>query len=164
LRLALSVIAICGLTCVTAGSAAGSRTLVLELRGFGQSMGLSPACPNGLTRIAIVGSRRHAFACVLTARKLTRAGLDPWRIIETVRVTTQLPGGTIRSRETQTFTFAQSLRSTASFLGRVVVGTGRFNGATGAVSGGGKGRNGLALARDVPAPLGGLRAHSGTLA
>jgi hypothetical protein len=145
LRAASSLVLICGLTCAVAASASASRTLTIELRGFGQSIGSPAGCPNGLTRIAIVGSRRHAFDCVLTARKLTKAGLDPWRIIETVRVTTQFAGGTIRSVETQMFTFAQASRSTATFRGRVVGGTGRFKGATGAVSGGGQGRNGVAI-------------------
>jgi hypothetical protein len=141
LRLAMSLILLLAGIAVTAAFAQTSRTLTIRLRGFGASLGSSAACPDGRTQISIIGVRRYALDCVLAARKLTKPGLDPWRIIETVRVTTQFPGGTIRTRETQTFTFTSSSRSTALFRGQIVGGTGRFHRATGSVSGGGPGRN-----------------------
>jgi hypothetical protein len=59
--------------------------------------------------------------------------------------TTQLPGGSIRTRETQTFTFASPSRSQAPFRGRIVGGTGRYRGAAGTVSGGGPGHGRVAI-------------------
>lgn len=141
------VIAGFGAACLLAAGVSGSKALTVELHGFGQSLGLTAACPSGLTRIAIVGSHRHALDCVLSARKVTKPGLDPWRIIESVRVTTPFSGGTIRSIENQTFTFTASGRSTALFRGRIIGGTGRYKGAAGSVSGGGPGRNGIATWR-----------------
>ena len=147
MRLAFSFAAACaiGLCVVAIADAAGSVSI--ELRGFGQSGGLSAVCPNGRTSIRIVGTSRSVLNCVTSARKLAKPGLDPWRIIETVRATTPLAGGTLRTVETQTFTFTRSGRSTAKFRGRVIGGTGRYSGASGVVSGGGAGRNGVALWR-----------------
>jgi hypothetical protein len=97
--------------------------------------------------IPIVHSNRNALYCVTSVRKLTKPGLDPWRIIETVRATIPLSGGTLRTTETQQFTFTQTGASTAIFEGRVAGGTGRYKGSTGTVTGGGKGRNGIAVWR-----------------
>ncbi|MFN2628413.1 MAG: hypothetical protein ABR569_07235 [Gaiellaceae bacterium] len=60
-------------------------------------------------------------------------------------MTTQLPGGALRSVETQAFTFGHLHRSTATFVGQIVGGTGRFIGAAGTVSGGGTGHNAVGL-------------------
>jgi hypothetical protein len=87
------------------------------------------------------------LVCVTSVRKLTKPGLDPWRIVQSARVTTPLSGGTVRTAETQTFTFTRSGGSSAVFRGRVIGGTGRYAGATGTVSGGGNGRNGVAVWR-----------------
>jgi hypothetical protein len=76
-----------------------------------------------------------------------KPGLDPWRIIATVRATIPLSGGTLRTSETQQFTFTRNGTSTAVFRGRVTGGTGRYEGSTGTVSGGGEGRNGVAVWR-----------------
>jgi hypothetical protein len=147
MRWASSLAAACtvGVCAVAIANAAGS--VRIELRGFGQSGGLTAACPEGQTSIRIVGTSRSVLDCVTSVRKLAKPGLDPWRIIETVRATTPLAGGTLRTIETQTFTFTRSGASTASFRGRVTGGTGRYSGASGAVSGGGLGRNGVALWR-----------------
>ncbi|HXY80917.1 MAG TPA: hypothetical protein VEH55_06070 [Gaiellaceae bacterium] len=139
------VVAVCGVLCVLAGGASAASPLTVELRGFGYSLGLTAACPSGLTRISIVGTDRSALDCVTRAQKFTKPGLDPWRIVESVRVTTPFVGGAIYSVETQTFTFTRSQASTAVFRGRIVGGTGRYKGMTGTVRGGGKGHNGVAI-------------------
>ncbi len=84
---------------------------------FGESVGSTAACPEGQTLILIVGSSRSALDCVTSLRKLTKPGLDPWRIVETVRATTPLSGGTLRTAETQMFTFTRSGTSTAARSG-----------------------------------------------
>jgi hypothetical protein len=132
---------------VAAVGASDYTTVRVELRGFGQSLGMTPACPNGLTRVPIRRSHRYALHCVLSARKLTKPGLDPWRIIESVRVTTLLPRGTLRTRETQVFTFDEDSRSSASFRGRIIGGSGRFRGARGTVVGEGRGTHDSAIWR-----------------
>lgn len=124
-----------------------SSAVTLQLRGFGQSVGSSDVCPDGQTVIRIVGSSRSVFVCVTSVRKLTKPGIDPWRIVQSARVTTPLPGGALRTAETQTFTFTRSGASSAVFRGRVIGGTGRYADVTGTVSGGGKGRNGVAVWR-----------------
>ena len=91
----------------------------------------------GQTSIPIVHTTRSAVEIVTSVRKLTKSGLDPWRIIETVHVKAALSGGTIRTTEIQTFTFTRSGASTATFRGRIIGGTGRYAGASGVVSGGG---------------------------
>jgi hypothetical protein len=138
-----------GTACVVAAfamvtAALASTSVNIELRGFGESIGSTAACPDGRTLIPIIHSRRSVLYCVTSARKLTKPGLDPWRIIETVRGTIRLSGGTLRTSETQTFTFTRSGTSTATFRGRVAGGTGRYAGSTGTVSGSGTGRNSAA--------------------
>lgn len=130
---------------VNAGMA--STSVNIQLRGFGESVGSTAACPDGRTLIPIIHSRSSVVYCVTSVRKLTKPGLDPSRIIETVWGTIRLSGGTLRTIETQTFTFTRSGVSTASFHGRVTGGTGRYAGSTGTVSGSGKGRNGAAIWR-----------------
>lgn len=130
---------------VVAATATASTSIRIDLRGFGQSLASSAGCPDGLTSIPIVHTTRSAVDCVISVRKLTKPGLDPWQIVETVRGSLTLPGGTIRTAETQRFTFTQSGASTATFQGRIIGGTGRYAGASGAVSDGGEGRNGVAL-------------------
>lgn len=127
---------------VNAGMA--STSVNIELRGFGESIGSTDACPEGRTLIPIIHSRRSVLYCVISARKLTKPGPDPWRIIETVRGTIRLPTGTLRTIETQTFTFGRSGVSTVRFRGRVIDGTGRYAGSTGTVSGNGTGRSSAA--------------------
>src|SRR6266576_3986635 len=141
-RSSLSATCVVGLLAVATGTA--STSLHIDLRGFGQSLGPTATCPDGVTSIPIVHTTRTAMECVTSVRKLTKPGLDPWRIIETVHGKITLSGGTIRTTETQTFIFTRSGASTATFRGRVIGGTGRFAGATGRVSGGGAGRNGFA--------------------
>jgi hypothetical protein len=64
-------------------------------------------------------------------------GYGVQRIVQTVRETDSLPGGTVVSVQTQTVRFARGQRhTTAVFRGRVVGGTGRYVHARGAVSGG----------------------------
>jgi hypothetical protein len=125
-------------------SAIASTSVNIELRGFGESIGPTAACPDGRTLIPITHSRRSVLYCVTSVRKLTKPGLDPWRIVETVRGTIRLSGGTLRTTETQTFTFTRSGTSTTTFHGRVRGGTGRYAGSTGTVSGSGAGRNSTA--------------------
>jgi hypothetical protein len=123
------------------------EVVTLRLRGFGQSVGSSAACPAGQTVIRIVGSSRSVLVCATAVRKLTKPRLDPWRIVQSARVTTPLSGGTLRTAETQTFTFTRSGATSAVFRGRIIGGTGRYAGATGTVSGGGNGRIGVAVWR-----------------
>lgn len=82
---------------------------------------------------------------VLTITKLDHPNWGVRRIVQTARVVDSLPGGTIVSRQTQTFLFARDQRQTrAIFRGRVVGGTGRYMHLRGTVSGGGPGRDGKA--------------------
>ena len=142
----LSAIYVVG-TFAMATAAMGSSSLNVELRGLGKSVGSTAACPDGQTTVPIIHSNRSALYCVTSARKLRKPGLDPWRIIETVRGTIPLSGGTLRTTESQQFTFTRAGTSNAIFHGRVIGGTGRYYGSTGTVSGGGKGRNGIAVWR-----------------
>ena len=130
--------------------ASGSRSLAIQvhLRGFGQPLGATAACPDGQTAIQILtasGGRAGSLSeCVLSVRKLSKAGLDPWRIVQRARQTIRLPGGVVRTKLTETFTFTRNGRSQARFLGRIIGGAGRYAGVTGVVSGGGPGYDGRA--------------------
>ena len=130
---------------VVAAAATASTSVRIDLRGFGHSLGPTPGCPDGQTSIPIVHTTRAAIDCVTSVRKLSKPGLDPWRIIESVHAKTAFSDGTIRTAETQTFTFTRSGGSTATFRGRIIGGTRRYAGASGTVSGGGAGRYGVAL-------------------
>jgi hypothetical protein len=147
MRWASSLAAACTVGACAVAIANAASPVRIELRGFGQSGGLTADCSEGQTSLRIVGTSRSVLDCATSVRKLAKPGLDPWRIIETVRATTPLAGGTLRTIETQTFTFTRSGASTARFRGRVTGGTGRYSGASGTVSGGGVGRNGVALWR-----------------
>lgn len=131
------VLVFVGFACLVVSGAPASSPLTVDLRGFGNSLGLSATCPAGLTQLRIIGSDRHAFDCVLSARKLGKPGLDPWRIIESTQVTTPFPAGTIRDRETQTFTYTPSGWKSATFRGDITGGTGQYKGARGTVTGSG---------------------------
>jgi hypothetical protein len=86
-----------------------------------------------------------ALVCVLTITKVDLPNYGVRRIVQTVVETDSLPGGTIVSRQRQTFVFARDQRhSTAVFRGRVVRTTGRYANATGTVRGGGRGLDGKA--------------------
>jgi len=105
---------------------------------------MTASCPAGLTVSTIVGTGGHVSDCVKRAIKMSKAGLDPSRIVESVMVTTPFASGIIRDQETQTFDFAHSGWTTASFRGRITGGTGAFKAATGTVTGTGTQRHGIA--------------------
>ena len=149
MRLRSSLVAACAIGALTiaATTSTAASSVRIELRGFGQSVGSTAACPWGQTLIPIVHTNRRVVDCVTSVRKLTKLGLDPWRIIEKVRTRIPMSGGTLDTTETQTFTFTRSGASTATFHGRVTGGTGRYAASSGAISGGGTGRNGVALWR-----------------
>jgi hypothetical protein len=130
---------------VVATAATASTSVHIDLRGFGRTLGATPGCPDGQTSIPIVHTNRATVECVISARKLSKVGVDPWRVIESVHAKTALADGTIRTAVTETFTFTRSGGSTATFNGRIIGGTGRYAGASGTVSGGGVGRKGVAL-------------------
>jgi hypothetical protein len=137
MRLMRLVLAVATFGCLVVSGSSASSPMTVELRGFGNSLGLSATCPAGLTQLTIIGSDRHALDCVLSARKLSKPGLDPWRIIESAQVTTPFPAGTIRDNETQTFTFTRSGWKSATFHGDITGGTGRYKDASGTVTGSG---------------------------
>jgi hypothetical protein len=135
-----------GFFAVASAVASSSATVIrVHLAGFGKPVPTtigSGSCPQGRTVIPIelisgrwIGTSR---VCVFTIEKTDLPGYGVRRIVQTVVETDSLPGGTIVSRQTQVFRFARDQRhTTASFMGRVVDGTGRYKDARGSVSGGG---------------------------
>jgi hypothetical protein len=133
----------------TVGASASSSLVVrVHLRGFGHPLGASAACPDGRTAIQILtSSGRRAGSvseCVLSVRKLSKAALDPWRIVAKVKQTIPLLDGTVRTKVTETFTFRQYGHSKGRFVGRIIGGEGRYAGLTGVISGGGPGHGDVA--------------------
>jgi hypothetical protein len=130
----------------TGASGSGSMAVQVHLRGFGHPLGASAACPDGQTVIQIVTSsgRRAGFVreCVQSARKLSKAALDPWRIVASVKQTIPLVGRAVRTKVTETFTFRRDGHTQARFVGSIIGGEGRYAGVTGVVSGGGPGQDG----------------------
>jgi hypothetical protein len=120
------------------------RVLRLHLAGFGVPLAATTACPEGQTSIPItlatalrIGTAR---LCVLAVRKHETGEGGIRRIVQSVLETDSLPGGTLKSVQTQTITFGSDQRhTTAIFRGRVLRGTGRFAGAHGTISGRGPG-------------------------
>jgi hypothetical protein len=132
----------------TGASGSDSMVVRVHLRGFGQPLGASAACPDGRTAIPILtSSGRRAGSvsdCVLRVRKLTKAGLDPWRIVQSARQRIPLEGGAVRTKVTQTVTFRRDGHSESRFVGRIIGGDGRYAGLTGMIIGGGPGHDGMA--------------------
>jgi hypothetical protein len=132
----------------TGASGSGSMAVVVHLRGFGTPLGASAACPDGRTAIQILTpSGRRAGSvneCVLSVRKLSKARLDPWRIIQNAKQRIPLEGGAVRTTVTQTLTFRRDGRSESRFVGRIIGGEGRYAGLRGVISGGGPGHDGTA--------------------
>jgi hypothetical protein len=130
------------------GANGWSVVAVLHLRGFGHPLGATAACPDGRTAIPILtSSGRRAGSvseCVLSVRKLSKAGLDPWRIVQSAKQTIPLVDGVVRTKVTQTVTFRRNGYSETRFVGRLIGGEGRYAGLTGAISGGGSGHDGMA--------------------
>jgi hypothetical protein len=129
-----------------------ARTLQLHLAGFGtpppSPIDTGP-CPQGRTLIAIRSAAGahlgSVLGCMLTIQKTDVPNYGVRRIIQTVRETYTLPGGTIVTKETQMIRFARDQRhTTASFRGRVLRGSGRYLHRRGTVIGGGHGLNGNA--------------------
>jgi hypothetical protein len=107
-------------------------------------------CPEGEWSSALLAtttSRRigTAYGCGLAISKRDETGYGLRWIHQTATETYVLPGGTIRTRETQRFDFARDQHhSHATFAGRVTGGTGRFAGASGTISGAGPAVDGRA--------------------
>jgi hypothetical protein len=98
---------------------------------------------DGRTRVEIRLPGGASSLCHLFTSKTATSGHDPKSIVDRVIETDALPGGTIISSATYTFRFARDgSRATVSVRGDVFRGTGRYAGATGAVSGGGTQTNG----------------------
>jgi hypothetical protein len=132
----------------TGASGSGSMVVRVHLRGFGQPLGASAACPDGRTAIQILTSsgRRAGLVseCVLSVRRLTKPGLDPWRIVQRAKQRIPLVGGAVRTTVTQTLTFRRDGHSESRFVGRIIAGEGRYAGLTGVISGGGPGHDDVA--------------------
>lgn len=155
--------AIAGILLVVAGAvgyfassgrpAQAARTVTLRLRGFGTpeptTLDRGP-CPQGRTLIPIVSARGRIVGrgidCVLTIQKREAQGYGIRWIRDTATARYLLPGGTIETRERQVVRFARDQsRTVTSFTGRVVGGSGRYDGAHGTLRGGGVGVDGRAL-------------------
>ena len=108
---------------------------------------MTRTCPAGVTDISIIGTRRQAVECVLVADKTSTLRLDPSRIVESADLTTPFPSGSIRDRQTQTFVFDRAGWTKATFHGTITGGTGRYEDATGTVTGTGTQRDGNATWR-----------------
>jgi len=132
----------------TGASGSDSTVVRVHLRGFGTPLGASAACPDGRTAIQILTSsgRRAGLVneCVLSVRKLSKPGLDPWRIVQRANQRIPLVGGAVRTKVTQTLTFRRNGHSESRFVGRIVGGEGRYAGLNGVISGGGPGHDGVA--------------------
>jgi hypothetical protein len=126
-----------------AGAAGGAdvRTVRLTLAGVPANLGAAHGCPDGRTRLPIVGAggRRvgSSLVCVLEARKTERAGFVVGTIVERVVETDVLRTGSIRSRATYVFNFVEADGSLArvSMRGTVTGGTGSYADARGSISG-----------------------------
>jgi hypothetical protein len=132
----------------TGASGSDSMVVRVHLRGFGQPLGASAECPEGRTAIQILTlSGRQAGSvseCVLWVQKLTKPGLDPWRIVQRATQRIPLGGGAVRTKVTQTITFRRDGHSESRFVGRIIGGEGRCAGLRGVISGGGPGHDGTA--------------------
>jgi hypothetical protein len=139
------------LVAATAPSRSGSN-VSYRLVGRGKALPTqidSGPCPQGRTSIEIAsrsGTRiGTAYVCVLTIERTDDSNGNLQRITQVVRETDSLPRGAIVSRQRQIFAFGRDpRRSSASFRGRVVKGTGRYARTTGTVSGGGPTIDGIA--------------------
>ena len=130
------------LVAVSATGAAAPSLARLSFRVTAQpvNLGLSPACPDGITQGPIVSpSGSHvgtSTICVLRASKRDRPGYAIAAVFERVRETITLAGGTITSRASYAFRFNRlGTTSRMTMTGQVVEGTGRFEGARGTISG-----------------------------
>jgi hypothetical protein len=131
------------LALVVAAGAVGAagRTVRLTLAGVPANLGAAHGCPDGRTRLPIVGAggRRvgSSLVCVLEASKTERAGFAVGTIVEKVVETDVLPAGSVRSRATYVFNFTEADGSLArvSMRGTVTGGTGRYADARGTISG-----------------------------
>lgn len=149
---AFAVAAAGAVACALATAAPSTTGVTFRLVGRGTPLPTtidSGPCPQGRTVIAIASASGvrigTAHVCVLTIEKTDLPNYGVRRIVQTVLETDSLPGGTIVSRQTQSFLFARDQRhSTASFRGRVVGGRGRYARARGTVSGRGPAVEGAA--------------------
>jgi hypothetical protein len=137
------IVLVVALLASTTASGSSPMLVHVHLLGFGQPLGATTACPGGQTAIPVLAPNGRRVGsvteCVLSVVKLSRFGLDPWRIVQRVRQTIPLQGGAVRARLTETFTFRRIGYSNARFVGRIVGGEKRYAGMTGAISGGGSG-------------------------
>lgn len=121
-------------------AATSPARLAFRINAEPANLGRTPSCPDGITQGPIVvRSGSHvgtSTICVLRANKRDRPGYAIAAVFERVRETTMLAGGTITSRATYAFRFnRRGTTSRMTMTGRVVGGTGRFEGARGSISG-----------------------------
>lgn len=132
--------------------AALPSTLTLHLVGWGTVVqGYSGVrgggCRDGVSSIPIVTSTgQHVGAlseCDLVVSMTKRSNGDVLRTQANMLGSYKLPGGTIRTREQRTFSFARDqIHTYGHFSGHVVSGSGQFAHARGTISGGGPGNTG----------------------
>jgi hypothetical protein len=123
-----------------------AQTLSFRIEGLGRSIPTqvdSGPCPEGEWADALFAAARPkragtAYGCGLAISKRDVPGYGLRWIRQRARVTYIVPGGTIRTIESQTYSFARDQHhSRASGRGRIVGGTGTYAGARGTVSFGG---------------------------
>lgn len=140
---ALTSILVATMLGTTTADGARPAQMQLHLRGFGQSFGESMACPYGRTAISILkpsGKQAGAISeCVLSVQRFSKSGIDPWRIVQSASQMIPLPGGTVRTRVRESYTFDRNGRSTTRWVGKITGGDGRYVGATGEITGTGTG-------------------------
>ena len=116
-------------------------TVVFTVAGKGvvtdAGVGRRP-CPNGRYVVAIAGGGSSSI-CVVAISKRDAPGYVVRRITQRVVATDRLRGGTIVSRQSQTFSFRRDGRvASVGCRGTVVGGTGRFAGSRGTIVGRGR--------------------------
>jgi hypothetical protein len=115
-------------------TAASSTIVSFRIVGVSKSMpsSIDGPCPEGEWSTALYAVSRPArigtaYGCGLSISKRDQPGYGVRWIKQRARVTYILPGGTIRTIESQTFDFARDQHhSRLTARGRIVKGTGRY--------------------------------------
>jgi hypothetical protein len=141
-----AVAAGCALALTFASTAVGAghqpRTIVLRIVSTPTTVGPSTDCPGGEVHSRLVSRAGRpagtSIVCVLSSSITHPPGAVVGKLTEQVVETDSIEGGQIVSRQRQVFRFNRDgTRAQASFRGKVIRGTGRYEAARGTISGGG---------------------------